>query len=186
MVRKQILITADQNKRLKVYAATAGVSEAELVRAGIDMYLARQLKKLRAWQQTVDETLSKLSGAWAERADLDKTLAQESTGLEAQTQTIRSRMNKMVRQQLFITAEQKRRIKTRSALTGMSVGEIIRRGIDRELAQESASAEGDWKDAWRQAFGMWADYDEIDEIMVARRKRNRLRMERIRKQMRGK
>ncbi len=94
-------------------------------------------------------------------------------------------MNKMVRQQLFITAEQKRRIKTRAALTGASEGEIIRRGIDRELAQETGEAEGDWKDAWRQAAGMWADYDEIDDIIAARRKRNRQRMERIRKQMRG-
>jgi len=94
-------------------------------------------------------------------------------------------MNKMVRQQLFVSAEQKRRIKTRAALTGMSEGEIIRRGIDRELAQETKAAEGDWKDAWRQAAGMWADYDEIDEIIAARRKRNRQRMERIRKQMRG-
>jgi hypothetical protein len=94
-------------------------------------------------------------------------------------------MNKMVRQQLFITAEQKRRIKTRAALVGVSEGEIIRRGIDRELAQEAAEDEGDWKDAWRQAAGMWADYDEIDDLIAARRKRDRQRMERIRKQMRG-
>jgi hypothetical protein len=95
-------------------------------------------------------------------------------------------MNKMVRQQLFITAEQKRRIKTRAALTGISEGEIIRRGIDRELAHETATAEGDWKDAWRQAFGMWKDRDDLDEFYANRRKRDRLRMERIRKQMRGK
>jgi hypothetical protein len=95
-------------------------------------------------------------------------------------------MNKMVRQQLFITAEQKRQIKTRAAATGMSEGEIIRRGIERELAQETAGQkEHDWKDAWRQACGVWAGYDEIDEIIAARRKRNRQRMERIRKQMRG-
>lgn len=95
-------------------------------------------------------------------------------------------MNKMVRQQLFITAEQKRRIKTRAALTGTSEGEIIRRGINRELAQETTAAEGDWKDAWRQAFGMWKDRDDLDEFYANRRKRDRLRMERIRKQMRGK
>jgi hypothetical protein len=95
-------------------------------------------------------------------------------------------MNKMVRQQLFVTSDQKRRIKTRAALTGMSEGEIIRRGIDRELAQATASAEGDWKDAWRQACGMWADYDGIDDIIGARRKRNRQRIERLRRQMWGK
>ena len=33
MVRKQVFISAEQNKRLKAHAAAAGVSEAELVRA---------------------------------------------------------------------------------------------------------------------------------------------------------
>jgi predicted metal-dependent peptidase len=95
-------------------------------------------------------------------------------------------MNKMVRQQLFVTAEQKRRIKTRAALTGVSEGEIIRRGIDRELEQEAKVAEADWRDAWRQAFGMWKDRDDLDEFYANRRKRDKQRMERIRKQMRGK
>ena len=95
-------------------------------------------------------------------------------------------MNKMVRQQLFITAEQKKRLKARAAATGKSEGEIMRRGIDRELDDKAAEAEGDWKDAWRQAAGMWADYDEIDEIIAERRKRGKQRMDRIRKQMRGK
>jgi len=95
-------------------------------------------------------------------------------------------MNKMVRQQLFITAEQKRRLKSRAAATGKSEGEIMRRGIDRELDDKSAEAEGDWKDAWRQAFGMWKDRDDLDELYANRRKRDRQRMDRVRKQMRGK
>ncbi len=95
-------------------------------------------------------------------------------------------MNKMVRQQLFVTAEQKRRIKTRAALIGVSEGEIIRRGINRELEHEAKIAEGDWKDAWREAFGMWRDRDDIEDFYAKRRKRDRQRMERIRKQMRGK
>jgi hypothetical protein len=95
-------------------------------------------------------------------------------------------MNKMVRQQLFITAEQKRRLKARAAATGKSEGEIMRRGIDRELDDKSAEAEGDWKDAWRQAFGMWKDRDDLDEFYANRRKRDSQRMERIGKQMRRK
>jgi hypothetical protein len=95
-------------------------------------------------------------------------------------------MNKMVRQQLFITAEQKRRIKTRAALTGVSEGEIIRRGIDRELEQETRSGEGDWKEAWRQAAGIWKDRDDIEEFYANRRKRDKQRMDSIRKRMRGK
>lgn len=101
-------------------------------------------------------------------------------------------MNKMVRQQVFMTAEQKKRLKSRAALTGTSISELVRRGIDRELEDKAAEARAkgtdtsDWKDGWRQAAGMWADYDEIDEIIAARRKRSGLRMERLRKQMRGK
>jgi hypothetical protein len=94
-------------------------------------------------------------------------------------------MNKMVRKQLFITAEQKRRIKTRAALSGMSEGEIIRRGIDRELAEEATAGERDWKDAWRQAAGMWKDRDDIDAFYAERRKRRRKRRERALKAMRG-
>jgi hypothetical protein len=94
-------------------------------------------------------------------------------------------MNKMVRQQLFITAEQKRRIKTRAALTGVSEGEIIRRGIDRELEQETPANTGDWKDAWRQAFGMWKDRDDIDELYADRRRRRRKRRQKMQKVMRG-
>jgi|GEM_PF-1554435 len=94
-------------------------------------------------------------------------------------------MNKMVRQQLFITAEQKRRIKTRAALTGMSEGEIIRRGIDRELEQQTNAPEGDWKDAWRQAAGMWKDRDDLDEFYAERRKRRQKRRERSQKAMRS-
>ena len=94
-------------------------------------------------------------------------------------------MNKMVRQQLFVTAEQKRRIKTRAALTGVSEGEIIRRGIDRELEQETKATEGDWKESWRQAAGMWKDRDDIDAFYTERRKRRQKRRERTHKAMRS-
>jgi len=95
-------------------------------------------------------------------------------------------MNKMVRKQLFITAEQNRQIKTRAALTGLSEGELIRRGIDRELSEDVAEKNDDWKQAWRQAFGMWKDRDDLDEFYGTVRKRSKQRMARIRKQMRGK
>jgi hypothetical protein len=94
-------------------------------------------------------------------------------------------MNKMVRQQLFVTAEQKRRLKTRAALTGLSEGEIIRRSIDRELAEETKVDDGDWKGAWLQAFGMGKDRDDIDELYAERRRRRRKRRERVSKQVRG-
>jgi hypothetical protein len=95
-------------------------------------------------------------------------------------------MNKMIRKQLFITVEQNRRLKARAAATGVAEAELIRAGIDRELDDEAAEAKGDWKDAWRQAFGMWKDRDDLDVFYANRRKSDRQRMERIRRHVRGK
>ena len=94
-------------------------------------------------------------------------------------------VNKMVRQQLFITAEQKRRIKSRAAATGESEAEIMRRGIDRELNDATVESGGDWKDAWRQAFGMWKDRDDIDKLYAERRRRRRKRREATDRLIRG-
>ena len=88
-------------------------------------------------------------------------------------------MNKMVRQQFFMTAEQKKRLKSRAALAGTSLSELIRRSIERELDDQAAEGSakgkttgaGDWKDAWRQAAGMWKDRDDIGELMIRRRQR---------------
>jgi hypothetical protein len=98
-------------------------------------------------------------------------------------------MNKMVRQQVFMTAEQKKRLKSRAALTGTSISELVRRGIDRELEDKATEVEakgaGDWKEGWRQAFGMWKDRDDIEEFYAQRRKRRRKRREETLKLMRG-
>ena len=75
MVRKQFFITAEQNKRLKTHAAAAGMSEAELVRAGIDLRLERKVEQ-QDWRSLGD----KLSGAWAERDDLDELLRKNRRG----------------------------------------------------------------------------------------------------------
>jgi hypothetical protein len=75
MVRKQFFITVEQNKRLKARAAAAGVSEAELVRAGIDLQLERGAEK-SDWRKLADS----LSGAWAERDDLDELLRKNRKG----------------------------------------------------------------------------------------------------------
>jgi hypothetical protein len=74
MVRKQLFVTAEQSKRLKECAAATGLSESELIRAGIDMRLEQEQEKRRAWQKTVDETIAKLSGAWAERENLHEEM----------------------------------------------------------------------------------------------------------------
>lgn len=94
-------------------------------------------------------------------------------------------MNKMVRMQFFLTAEQKRKLKVRAAATGVAVADVIRASIDRELSDKTAEAKGDWKDAWRQAAGMWADYGDLDEFYANRRKRRSKRREKTLKLMRG-
>lgn len=50
-------------------------------------------------------------------------------------------MARMVRKHFFITLEQKLPVKRRAALTGVSQAEIIRRGIDLELAEAPLIAE---------------------------------------------
>ena len=80
MVRKQVFITAEQNKKLKARAAATGVAEAELIRAGIDLRLAQEPEQQRAWRSVVDETVTKLSGTWAERDDLDEILRKNRRG----------------------------------------------------------------------------------------------------------
>jgi len=74
-VRKQFFITAEQNRRLKAHAAATGASEAELVRAGIDLRLERKVEK-PDWRRIADS----LSGAWAERDDLDEILRDHRKG----------------------------------------------------------------------------------------------------------
>ena len=74
MVRKQVFITVEQNKKLKARAAATGVAEAELIRAGIDLRLEKEPEQQRAWRAVVDETVAKLSGAWAERENLDEEM----------------------------------------------------------------------------------------------------------------
>lgn len=68
MVRKQIFITAEQNKRLKARAVATGVSEAELIRAGIDLRLEREAQV--DWRRLADN----LSGEWAKREGLDEEM----------------------------------------------------------------------------------------------------------------
>ena len=73
-VRKQLFVTTEQNRKLKERAAATGLSEGELMRAGIDLKLAQEQDEQRAWRDIADETVAKLSGAWAERENLDEEI----------------------------------------------------------------------------------------------------------------
>lgn len=66
MVRKQIFITAEQNRRLKQRAARTGTAEADIVRQGIELALTSKQAEADDWRKGLDS----LTGAWAERGDM--------------------------------------------------------------------------------------------------------------------
>jgi hypothetical protein len=90
----------------------------------------------------------------------------------------------MVRKQVLITAEQNRRLKALAACAGVSEGELVRAGLDAAL-RKLESEEENWKTAWRQAKGIWADRSDIDEIMAKRREARRRRREKMNALMRA-
>ena len=72
MIRKQFFIDAKINRELKQRAAAQGVSEADLIRPGVDKVLSETVDGAN-WRNG----LSKLTGAWAERDDMQE-LVQDS------------------------------------------------------------------------------------------------------------
>jgi predicted transcriptional regulator len=91
---------------------------------------------------------------------------------------------RLVRKQLMLTGEQNAHLKRIAAATSRSEGELVREAIDEWLSRQKAEEE-DWKAAWRQAAGLWADREDIDEIMAERREARRLRRERMNARTRG-
>lgn len=65
MVRTQVYLTEEQERRLKRLAATTGRKQSELIREALDRYLnANQPKDWKAAFEAV-------RGMWADRDDLD-------------------------------------------------------------------------------------------------------------------
>jgi predicted transcriptional regulator len=94
------------------------------------------------------------------------------------------RRARLVRKQLMLTGEQNAHLKRIAAATSRSEGELVREAVDDWLSRQKAEQE-DWKAAWRQAAGLWADREDIDEIMAERREARRLRRERMNARTRG-
>ena len=86
MVRKQVFITAEQNKKLKARAAATGVAEAELIRAGIDLRLEQITARER---RLAGAGARKLSGVWAERDDIEEFLAKQQQGMASDVKRLR-------------------------------------------------------------------------------------------------
>ena len=62
----------------------------------------------------------------------------------------------MIRTQIQLTEEQVRRIRALARREGVSMAEIIRRGVDDFLA----SAELSWDDLWERASSLVGDFED--------------------------
>ncbi len=70
MIRKQFFIREDQNEKLKALCARLGVSEAELIREGIDMIIRDREEEEQSWK----EGLKKVLDMEGDFDDLKKTV----------------------------------------------------------------------------------------------------------------
>lgn len=73
----------------------------------------------------------------------------------------------MVRTQITLTTEQKRRLDQRAAETGLSMSELVRRAVDEVYGRQQRSLEADLA-AIDAAFGAWKDRDFDGEEYVER------------------
>jgi exoribonuclease II len=83
---------------------------------------------------------------------------------------------RFVRKQVLITEDQNLRLKALAAATGRSEAELVREAVDAKLEQAEPH---DWRASWREAAGMWSDYDQLDERIKAARGSWRKRRERL-------
>ena len=87
MIRKQVFIREDQERRLKALASRAGISEAEIIRDGIDRALAERETADDGWKQVILE----VAGIWKDRDDVG-TIVEEGRRLS------RERSERLMRQ----------------------------------------------------------------------------------------
>ena len=88
LVRKQILISADQSRRLKARAAATARSEGELVREAVGDWLDRHNEQADDWKRG----LRQLRGMWKDRKDIDEFYAQN----RERRRLRRERMNRLM------------------------------------------------------------------------------------------
>ena len=80
----------------------------------------------------------------------------------------------MIRKQVFITTEQNARLKGLAATSGRAEGALVREGIDKLLAEQSAAV-GTWKEELGKLKGMWAGRNDLDGHFEHRRQLRRER-----------
>ena len=85
----------------------------------------------------------------------------------------------MQKAQVFLREDQKRRLKEIAARTGKKQSALIREGVDRVI-EENPEPEADWREATRRLFGIWADRDDVEEIIAENRRSWNERIDKLR------
>lgn len=70
MVRKQLLISPDQNRRIGAVASEQGRSESEVVRDAIEAWLAAAPTGAESWKSAWIGS----AGIWRDRSDIDELM----------------------------------------------------------------------------------------------------------------
>jgi predicted DNA-binding protein len=68
----------------------------------------------------------------------------------------------MVRTQVYLTEAHKRGLERLASSTGRKQSQLIREALDGYLARKGS---GDWKEALEAVRGMWADRDDLDDLV---------------------
>ena len=85
----------------------------------------------------------------------------------------------MQKAQVFLREDQKRRLKEIAARTGKKQSALIREGVDRVI-EENPEPEADWREAPRRLFGIWADRDDVEEVIAENRRSWNERIDKLR------
>ena len=72
LVRKQVLITPEQNRALKEIAVSSRRSEGEVIRRAVDLLREKEAEELKDWRAGLEA----VRGMWADRTDLDELYAE--------------------------------------------------------------------------------------------------------------
>lgn len=84
----------------------------------------------------------------------------------------------MQKAQVFLRKDQKEQLNAIAARTGTKQSALIRRGVD--LVIEATSKEqADWKNAWKQASGLWKDRDDLEAVVADNRTQLNARFDRL-------
>ena len=89
MVRKQVLLTSGQNRRLRQRATETGEAEAEIVRRGDDLALEAGQADDADWKAA----WRKAAGVWKDHDDLDAREAERRASRARRRRVLQARLD---------------------------------------------------------------------------------------------